>query len=124
MMQHDLTIPEVAAALQVSTRTVRREIDAGNLVAVKVRRLVRIPPHELDAYRSRQRLRQCQSTSAAIRGGSISRSSQGDALESLLAKEFPRGRRLSSKPSSGETGTLAASDASSVVLFQKRSRAG
>ena len=44
-----LTIPQAAATLQVSARTLRRLVDAGALPAVRVGRLVRIDPADLAA---------------------------------------------------------------------------
>lgn len=45
-----LTIPEVAALLKVTKQTVRREIDAGRLGYVKVRRTIRIPASAYTSY--------------------------------------------------------------------------
>jgi excisionase family DNA binding protein len=45
-----LTIDEVAQALGVSTRTVRRWIKSGQLVAHRMRRMVRIAPADFDAF--------------------------------------------------------------------------
>jgi excisionase family DNA binding protein len=45
-----LTIDDVARALGVSTRTVRRWIQSGQLVAHRIRRVVRIAPADLDAF--------------------------------------------------------------------------
>lgn len=45
-----LTIPDVAAYLQVSQKTVRRSIEAGDLPAAKLGALWRIRPTDLDDY--------------------------------------------------------------------------
>jgi len=45
-----LTIKEVAATLGASVKTVRREIDAGELPAVRIGRLIRVRPVDLRAY--------------------------------------------------------------------------
>ena len=44
-----LTIQDVAEFLQVSTRTVRRLIDTGELAAVRIGRSVRVRPEALQA---------------------------------------------------------------------------
>jgi excisionase family DNA binding protein len=48
-------IDEVAAILGVSARTVRRLIAAGELLACRLGRLVRVHPDDLAAYVNRQR---------------------------------------------------------------------
>jgi len=45
-----LTLQEAAARLRVSTRTVKREIAAGRLQSVRIRRLVRVPEASLRVY--------------------------------------------------------------------------
>jgi excisionase family DNA binding protein len=45
-----LTVREAAARLSVNERTIRREIHAGRLPALKVAGAVRIDPDELEAY--------------------------------------------------------------------------
>ena len=46
-----LRIPEVAKAIQGTTRFVEREIAAGRLARVKLsRKFVRVRPEDLDAY--------------------------------------------------------------------------
>ena len=48
-----MTIPEAAARLHVSERTVRRLVHEGKLHHVRVgRRLVRVMPSQLDSYLS------------------------------------------------------------------------
>jgi len=47
---HFLTIAEVAESLNVSTRTVRRWIDAGDLVVHRVGAIVRIAEPDLRAF--------------------------------------------------------------------------
>jgi excisionase family DNA binding protein len=49
-MTRFLTIEEVAERLGVSTRTVRRWIQSGQLVAHRVRQVVRIAPADFDAF--------------------------------------------------------------------------
>jgi excisionase family DNA binding protein len=116
----DLTIPEVAAALQVSVRTVRREIDAGRLAAVKVRRLVRIPPHELDAYRSRQRIHACPSAATA-KAGKLEFSTLGVGLAARLGP----GRMRSTSSGSPATGSpIIELAARRGTASRKRSSAG
>lgn len=72
MIKRLLTIDAVAAMLDVSPRTVQREIDAGAISTVRVRRLVRIDADEAQAYIARQtntrRSPPCPSTSAATAG--------------------------------------------------------
>jgi excisionase family DNA binding protein len=59
--EHQRTVPrlhlidEVAAILGVSARTVRRLIAAGELLACRLGRLVRVHPDDLAAYVNRQR---------------------------------------------------------------------
>lgn len=48
-------IAEVADRLSVATITVRREIERGNLYAVKVGRLLRVSDDELSRYIDAQR---------------------------------------------------------------------
>jgi excisionase family DNA binding protein len=50
-----LLIDQVAEGLGVSTRTVRRLIAKGELVACRLGRLVRVHPDDLAAYIDRQR---------------------------------------------------------------------
>jgi excisionase family DNA binding protein len=50
-----LRIPQVAEGLDVSTRTVRRLIAKGELVACRLGRSVRVHPEDLAAYVNRQR---------------------------------------------------------------------
>jgi excisionase family DNA binding protein len=50
-----LRIPQVAEGLGVSTRTVRRVIARGELVACRLGRSVRVHPDDLAAYIDRQR---------------------------------------------------------------------
>jgi excisionase family DNA binding protein len=50
-----LRIPQVAEGLDVSTRTVRRLIAAGELAACRLGRLVRVHPDDLAAYIERRR---------------------------------------------------------------------
>ena len=45
-----LTLDEVATALQVSTKTVRRLIDRGELQALHIGRQVRLHPASLQTY--------------------------------------------------------------------------
>lgn len=45
-----LTIDEAAYALRVSPRTVRRQIAAGALTPVRIGRLIRIAPEDLDHF--------------------------------------------------------------------------
>lgn len=45
-----LTLPQVAARLQVSLSTVRRLITAGSLKAVRIGRSLRVRPEDLAAY--------------------------------------------------------------------------
>jgi len=50
-----LTIPEVAARMRVSTRTVSRWIASGELVCIRIGRVVRVPAEDVDALmRSRK----------------------------------------------------------------------
>lgn len=46
-----LTVAEVAVALRVATATVRRHISSGDLKAVRVGRMWRIPSSEVDRIR-------------------------------------------------------------------------
>lgn len=45
-----LTVTEVAETLSISEKTVRRLIDAGELPVIKLGRLVRIDPRDLDRF--------------------------------------------------------------------------
>ena len=45
-----LTIPDVAERLNVSTRTVRRRVDAGDLVVHRIGRVVRISEGDLRVF--------------------------------------------------------------------------
>ena len=81
-----LTIPETAAQLGVSRRTVEREIESGVLAYVEVRGAKRITPADLAEYINRNRrytLAPCQSENVVTLGTRASRSA-GDALNALL----------------------------------------
>ena len=81
-----LTIDAVAAMLDVSPRTVQREIDAGAISTVRVRRLVRIDAAEAQAYIARQTTRKkqpCPSTSAVTAGIIDFRQAARDTREAL-----------------------------------------
>lgn len=90
-----LTIDAIAAMLDVSPRTVQREIDAGAIATVRVRRLVRIDADEAQAYIARQTTRRsppCPSTNAVIAGTIDYRSAAKDsraALARLVGKRTP-----------------------------------
>jgi excisionase family DNA binding protein len=45
-----LNVPEVADRLQVSIRTIRREIAQGRLRVLRIGRLIRITPAALETY--------------------------------------------------------------------------
>jgi excisionase family DNA binding protein len=49
-MEELLTLDEVAKLLKVHVKTVRREIDAGRLASVKVRRSIRVTASEFAKY--------------------------------------------------------------------------
>ena len=86
-----LTIPDVAAQLKVSTRTVRRLIAGGLKVYHLGPRTVRIHPDDLDRY-----LWACAAKDGS--GGSRSRSAAGG----LARRLGPPRTRARSKPASAE----------------------
>jgi len=88
-----LTIQEVADRLRVSVRTVEREIAAGKLRAVKVRRLTRILEPELQGYISRA----CLSANAPTTGRSVSASVVDAVLRRLSRPAQPAPTRSRSK---------------------------
>jgi excisionase family DNA binding protein len=51
-----MTIAELATNLDVSTRTVRRWIESGQLRAYRFERIVRIAPRDLDVFLGRYRV--------------------------------------------------------------------
>ena len=53
--QRQLTIPDIAQRLQVSTKTVRRWIDAGALPVHRLGRLLRVSEQDLAVFLARQR---------------------------------------------------------------------
>ena len=63
-----LTPSAFAAQLQVSARTVRREIADGRLAAVRIRGLLRIEPAEAARYIAAAREAACQSGGTATDG--------------------------------------------------------
>jgi excisionase family DNA binding protein len=92
----DLTIQDVADELSVSSRTVRRLLDAGELAYYRVRRGVRVEPADLQDYKRRNKW---QSGSAAA--GMQSSSSFGNIVfsdGSQPARRKDRPKRL--KPAS------------------------
>jgi excisionase family DNA binding protein len=50
-----LTFADVAEQLQVSLRTVRRLVDAGELAVIRIGRAVRIDPRDLERFLAGQR---------------------------------------------------------------------
>lgn len=50
-------VDQVAEYLQTSLKSVRRRINAGELTAIRIGRMVRIPESDLIAYLQRQRSR-------------------------------------------------------------------
>jgi len=70
-----LTISLAATQLSTSRRTVEREIADGKLAVIRIRGIRRVAQSDLDDYIARQRRgEQCQSTSAATGGTTVSRS--------------------------------------------------
>jgi len=51
-----MTLNEVAAALDVSTSTVRREIACGQLTVVRIRDTVKVDAQDLEAYIERSKV--------------------------------------------------------------------
>lgn len=64
-MDIQLTIEQVAKRLQVSTKTVRRMIDSGDLYAVKAGGQIRIPPESLESLPPARPHRNAPNTAAA-----------------------------------------------------------
>lgn len=98
-----LTTEDAAERLGVSARSLRREIAAGRLAVVRIGRLVRIDPADVQAYiirnRSMGRADGWQSTNVVALGKFASRSA--DARLGALVGLAPRKRtRKSSKRAS------------------------
>jgi excisionase family DNA binding protein len=53
--ERPLTLAQVAEHLQCSDRTVRREIAAGRLAAIRIRGMLRVAPDDLAVYLSRSK---------------------------------------------------------------------
>jgi excisionase family DNA binding protein len=53
-----LTVPQAAEASQLSEWTLRREINAGRLVACRIGRCIRIRPADLEAWQESRRVEQ------------------------------------------------------------------
>jgi excisionase family DNA binding protein len=55
VMQPLLTLEEAAGVLNVSLKTIRRRIDAGELAVIRDGRIIRIRPEDLARYVSQRR---------------------------------------------------------------------
>lgn len=77
------TVAEAAYILRVSPRTLEREISAGRLAVVRVRRSRRIEPEELRRYIATGRQVACRSENVETSGRSGSHSAVADALNDL-----------------------------------------
>lgn len=96
-----LTIHEVADLLRASPRTVDREIAAGRLGIVRIRRRRLIEAAELDRYIAENRVRECQSDSVAIAGKFDSALAAARALSNVYRQAQPAPTRSPSKLRSG-----------------------
>ncbi|MBX3704006.1 MAG: helix-turn-helix domain-containing protein [Steroidobacteraceae bacterium] len=92
-----LTLDEVAEYLQCSVRTIRREIGAGRLRAVRIRHLTRIDPADLAAYIAGQRERAWPFGSEEPDIKSACDSVTASVLNALSLRERPAGTRSRSK---------------------------
>lgn len=106
----------------ISLRSVRREVDAKRLRAVRIRSRVFFELAELQDYIRRQRT--CPSASVGRSGTSTSRFQADRELDLLLAEVRRGNRRSSSRLSTAATSTPAASGERRIVPFRKRSSAG
>jgi excisionase family DNA binding protein len=77
-----LTVDDVAKQLSVSAKTVRRELAAGRIGCVRLRRLVRFTQNQVLAYIEAQRSIPCpknREAESAIDGSPVSASERGSA---------------------------------------------
>lgn len=105
MPDHLLTLPAAADALGLSRRTLEREIAAGRLAVVQIRRAVRVAQSDIDGYiqRSRRyRMPACPSENVVTFGTSVSRS-PASALSAALDAALPGRTRSRSKHRSAAT---------------------
>lgn len=107
-----LTLAQVANRLQVSARTVRREIDDGRLPAARVRGIMRIDPADLAVYFEEQKAA-CRSAATEIAGRSDYGPVVADALNELFPRARPAGTRKRSR-------LLSAAASSTVRLVSSR----
>ena len=108
-----ISLPEAAAMLRVSPRTIQREIDDGRLSAVKIRRTWRIDPAEFQRYRETL---SCPTVAPTRHtGGSAIRTPTASALDALLApitgKRKPKSKNTGRKP----TGNAKAKTANVIL---------
>lgn len=93
-----LTLPDAAAQLAISRRTLEREIASGRIATVRVRGAVRVAQSDIDAYIVRLRRYQeqpdpCQSANVATFGTSVSRS-RGQRIERTTGRGATRADAL------------------------------
>ncbi|MRG96524.1 helix-turn-helix domain-containing protein [Polyangium spumosum] len=108
-----LSVDQVATLLGLSTRTVRRLIKAGDLVAYRINRQVRVDAasvtHLLEASRTEtsERAYSCrarkENTRSASRTSSADEAKAGSGLDGSTAAKFPSARRTASRPSASST---------------------
>jgi len=116
-----LTIAEVAAHLRVSDRTVKREIAAGELKAIRIRGCIRIAPSDLDTYLHKRRITpSCPSDVTAKAGRRVS-GTLGVRLKELLG---PGRTRSSSSVVSVRDSKIVALDDHRSTRLRKRSSGG
>ena len=117
-----LTLADAAERLAVSPASVRRLIQAGKLPVVKLGRLTRIDPSDLDAlvYASKARPalqeESCRSINAGPSGGSASPRPMGEKYANLLKLPINDRRRnttTGAKPSCGGSPSSASAPATS-----------
>lgn len=111
-----LTLSDCAAALQVSERTVRREIAAGRLATVRIRGLIRVRQSALSEYIDRLPSEQtCQSESSPpvdIRS---------ELLSALAAESAARCRPALPEPTRGRSKMHSSAERSMLRLAGSRS---
>jgi excisionase family DNA binding protein len=99
-----LTLPAAAAQLGVSPRTLEREIAAGRLAVVRIRRARRVEQAEIERYIAAGR-QACRSGSAETVGRCASPLAVADALSALSRQALPELMRARSKRGSTGSGS-------------------
>jgi excisionase family DNA binding protein len=109
-----MTLDAAARHLQVSPRSVRREIAQGKLTAIRVRNRLRIREEDLQAYLDAQKEKPCPSVSVA----SVTRSELVSVADSVSRKLSPQAPHAPKRARS-KLHSLAARSQLQLVVVKK-----